>query len=197
MNALILLATLKRNEPSNTAVLCEFLATRMERRGIGTETVKLVDCNILPGTCSDMGAGDDWPGILTKILAADAIILATPIWWDMHSSLMQRVVERMDELHDEILAGQPSRLDGKVAGIVITGDSDGAQHIIGHLCNFMNAVGVVVPPYGSLSVLWEAQAKGKHPAREELLQKYEKDYAATADKLIDGMLKFSTSAAAS
>lgn len=190
MKAVILLGTLKNDELSNTSVLCEFLSRRLEDRGIHSETVKLVEYEILPGTCSDMGSGDEWPQILTTILAADIVVMATPIWWDGHSSLIQRVIERLDEIHDEILAGLPSRLDGKVGAIVITGDSDGAQHIIGNLCNFLNAVGVVVPPYGSLSVLWDRQAKGMKPSKEELLQKYEEDYASTADKLIDGLLSF-------
>jgi multimeric flavodoxin WrbA len=188
MNAVILLGTLKRDELSNTSVLCEFLARRMEDRGIHSETIRLIDYEILPGTCSDMGSGDEWPKILATVLAADIVVMATPIWWDAHSSLIQRVIERLDEIHDEILAGLPSKLDGKVGAIVITGDSDGAQHIIGHLCNFLNAVGVVVPPYGSLSVLWDRQAKGMKPSKEELLKKYEADYAGAADKLIDGIL---------
>lgn len=191
MRAVILLGTLKDTELSNTATLCEFLAQRMVERGIQPEIVKLADYEIPPGTCSDMGPGDEWPRILSKVLGADAIILATPIWWDAHSSLIQRVIERLDELHDEVLAGEPSRLEGKVAGIVITGDSDGAQHIIGHLCNFLNALGVLVPPYASLSVLWERQAKGKQPARDELMEKYESDYSGVADKLIAGLLKYS------
>jgi multimeric flavodoxin WrbA len=162
----------------------------MARRGIACDTVKLAEAAIPPGTMSDMGEGDGWPAILSRVLAADAVILATPIWWDSHSSLMQRVIERLDELHDQILAGQPSPLDGKVGGIVITGDSDGAQHIIGTLANFLNAVGVVLPPYGTLSVLWERQAKSATPTRDELMQKYESDYAAVADRMIDGLLKF-------
>jgi hypothetical protein len=82
------------------------------------------------------------------------------------------------------LAGEPSPLEGKAGGVVITGDSDGAEQIIGNLCNFFNAVGLLIPPYATLSVLWERQAKGKDPTKEELLQKYESDYAETADKMI-------------
>lgn len=184
MNAIILLGTLKSQGLSNTQTLCEFLVQRMARQGMNAEIVRLVDHEILPGTCSDMGPGDAWPAILHKVLAADVLVLATPIWWDNHSSLIQRVVERLDELHDRVLEGEPSPLEGKVGGIVITGDSDGAQHIIGTLCNFFNALGVLVPPYATLSVLWARQAKGEEPAREELLAKYEADYAGTADRMV-------------
>jgi multimeric flavodoxin WrbA len=143
-----------------------------------------VDRNILPGTNTDMGAGDEWPEILEKVLGSQILIIATPIWWSNQSSLVQRVIERLDELHDKVLAGESSPLDGKVGGIVITGDSDGAQQIIGNLCNFFNGIGLLIPPYATLPVLWERQSKGADPTKEELLRKYESDYAAAADRMI-------------
>lgn len=192
MKAIILLGTLKNTGLSNTETLCAFLSDRMRMAGVECETVKLVDHEIPPGTYSDMGAGDQWPGILRRILDADIVVFATPIWWDNQSSLIQRVIERLDELHDKVLEGEPSPLEGKVGGIVITGDSDGAQHIIGNLCNFFNALGVLIPPYATLSVLWERQAKGADPSREELLAKYETDYADSADRMISQLAKFAT-----
>ena len=190
MQATILLGTLKRSGLSNTQTLCEFLAGRMERSGIGCEIVKLVDHDIAPGTCSDIGGGDAWPAILRKLLASEIVVFATPVWWGNQSSEIQRAIERLDELHDEVLAGKPSRLEGKAGGIVVTGDSDGAEHIIGNLCNFFNAVGLLVPPYATLSVLWDKQAKGRDTPKEELLLKYESDYAGTADKMIRQLLKY-------
>ena len=184
MRAVILLATLKKEGLSNTATLSEFFADKLSVKGVEIETVKLVDRNILPGTYSDMGAGDDWPDILERIMAADIVIFATPIWWNNLSSEMQRVIERLDELHDHVMAGKPSGLENKKAGIIITGDSDGAQTIIAGLANFFNAIGLQLPPFATLSVLWEGQAKGKKTSREELLEKYKKDYSSTADKMI-------------
>lgn len=190
MKATILLGTLKTSELSNTATLCEFLAGRMERNGISCETVKLADFQIPPGTLSDMGAGDEWPGILEKLLDSQIVIFATPVWWSNQSSLIQRAIERLDALHDKVMAGEPSPLEGKVGGIVITGDSDGSQHIIGHLCNFFNAIGLLIPPYATLSVLWERQAKGEEPTGEELLAKYESDYTEVCDTMIRQLLKY-------
>ena len=189
MRAIILLGTLKRTGLSNTEVLSEFLAGRLEKRGIESEIVKLVEHNIPPGTYSDMGDGDEWPAILNKLREADIIVLATPIWWNNQSSLIQRVIERLDELHDHLLAGKPSGLEGKVGGIVITGDSDGAQTVIGNLSNFFNAIGLLIPPFATLSVLWEGQAKGKETSREGLMRKYEADYAGAADKMISQLIE--------
>jgi multimeric flavodoxin WrbA len=192
MKATILLGTLKVTGLSNTESLCEFLTRRMEKAGIRCETVKLVQHKIPAGTLSDMGEGDEWPAILQKILASEIVILATPIWWGNQSSETQRVIERCDEMHDQLLSRGKSPLEGKVGGIVITGDSDGAQHVIANICNFFNAMGMLLPPFATLSVLWEGQAKGKDTAKDELMRKYEADYADTADKMIRQVLEFAS-----
>lgn len=192
MKAVILLGTLKKEGLSNTETLCEFLVERMETRQIESEVIRLVDHTILPGTCSDMGPGDAWPAILLKILDAEIVIFATPVWWGVHSSETQRVIERLDELHDEILAGKKSRLDGKSGGVVVTGDSDGAEHVVGCLANFFNAVGLILPPYATLTVLWDGQAKAKDTAKADLMEKYSKEYTETADKMIDQMMRFAS-----
>ncbi len=190
MKAIVLLATLKKEGLSNTHVLSDFLVERLQDKGVECETIRLVNHNILTGTYSDMGEGDEWPMILQKIIEAKIIIFATPIWWGTHSSEMQRVIERLDKLHDKILAGETSQLDGKVGGIVITGDSDGAQHVIGNIANFFNALGLLLPPFATLSVMYEGQAKEVKTSREELMAKYEKDYAETADKMVKQILKY-------
>lgn len=190
MKAILLLATLKKEGLSNTETLSEFLAGYLKEAGADCSIVKLVDYTILPGTYSDMGKEDEWPGILKQILEADILIFATPIWWNNQSSEMQRVIERLDEIHDEILQGKKSKLEGKVGGIVITGDSDGAQHVISNIANFFNAVGIVLPPYATLSPLLDIQKKSANPSKKDLLKKYEKDYAGTADKMAKQLVKF-------
>jgi multimeric flavodoxin WrbA len=190
MKAIILLATLKKEGLSNTEELSEFFAAYLRKQDVGCQIIKLVTHNILPGTYSNMGEGDDWPEILKQILQADILIFATPIWWGNQSSEMQRVIERLDELHDEIMEGKKSKLEGKTGGIIITGDSDGAEHIIANVSNFFNAVGILLPPYATLSVLWEGQAKGAKTTREELLKKYQKEYAKTAETMVNQLLKF-------
>ena len=111
-----------------------------------------------------------------SIACCALVLFATPIWWSHHSSLIQRAIERLDALHDEVMDGKRSPLEGKAGGIIITGDSDGAQQVIGGICNFFNAIGLVVPPYATLSVLWERQAKGADPSEEELLAYYQQYY---------------------
>jgi multimeric flavodoxin WrbA len=153
--ALFLLATLKPKrsgqEFSHTETLAEVVIECLKEQEVRSEIVRLVEYDIPAGTKSNMGKGDDWPGILQKILAADIIVFATPIWWGIQSSLMQRVIERLDELHSELLETGKSRLTNKVGGIVITGEEDGEQHITGNIANFLLNIGVTLPPHCSLS----------------------------------------------
>lgn len=190
MKAIILLGTLKKESLSNTETLSQFLVEHFEKEKIECTILKLVDHNILPGTYSNMGKGDEWPGILQQIFESDIIIFATPIWWGNQSSEIQKVIERLDEIHDDILAGKKSKLDGKIGGIVITGDSDGAQHIIANISNFYNAVGIFLPPYATLSVLWEGQRKGAETTRKKLMEKYKGDYDKTAETMVRQIIKF-------
>ncbi len=190
MKAIILLATLKKEGLSNTQVLSEFLAEYLQKNQIDTEIVKLVEHNILPGTYTNMGKNDDWPAIFEKIKNAEIVIFATPIWWNSQSSEMQKVIERLDEIHDDILAGKKSALEGKAGGIVVTGDSDGAQSIIGNITNFFSAIGITSPPMSTLTVIDELQAKSKQPTREELWKKYEKEYAEAAETMSKNLKKF-------
>jgi multimeric flavodoxin WrbA len=189
MKATILLATLKKEGLSNTETLTEFLTTRLEKKKVTCEVIKLVQHNILPGTYTDMGAGDEWPSIFSKLKEADIIIFATPIWWCNHSSEMQRAIERLDEVHDILSSGKPSPMGDKAVGIVVTGDSDGAQHIVGGISNFANGIGMSVPPYCTLTVLSADHEKQKKPTKEELLAKYEKNYAKEADTMVEQLIK--------
>jgi len=190
MKAVILLGTLKKNGISNTETLCEFLTGYLEKENIECSLIKLVEHNILPGTYNNMGKGDDWPKILKQMEGADILIFATPIWWNVHSSEMQRAIERLDELHDEIMDGKKSRFDGKVAGVVVTGDSDGAESLISNFGNFFNAIGLLFPPFSSLTVLSEKHAKGEKTPKEDLLKFYKKEYADTAKTFAQQMVKY-------
>jgi multimeric flavodoxin WrbA len=120
--------------------------------------------------------------IFEKILASDIVIFATPVWWGNQSSLIQRVIERLDEIHDEIMKSGKSKMINKVAGIVVTGDSDGAEHIIGNLTNFFNALGFTMPPFGTLTVLWSGLQKHSDKSKEEVLKYYGDTYSSTARK---------------
>lgn len=192
LRAIFLLATLKHKRGgggfSHTEVLSELVAECLRENGVASEIVRLSDHDIPPGTKNNMGKGDEWPRILEKILAADIIVFATPIWWGNHSSLMQRVIERLDELHNELLETGKSRLNNKVGGIVITGEEDGEQHITGSIANFLLNIGVTLPPHCSLSY----QGEYTRATKRSLARKFRQEEATAdgADKMARNLVGF-------
>lgn len=131
MKALVLNCTLKPSpETSSTEALAQVVIDELEKGGAEVEMVRLVDLNIKPGVKTDQGEGDDWPAVHEKIMAANIVVFATPTWVGQMSSVCMRALERMDALFEETDdSGRPVAF-GKVGGIVITGNEDGAHHIV-------------------------------------------------------------------
>ena len=190
IKAVFLLGTLKpkRGEFSHTQVLTEIVAEELAEHDVQSEIVRLVEYVIKPGTKNNMGKGDEWPRILKKVLAADVIVFATPIWWGNHSSLTQRAIERLDELHDELRETGKSRLTNKVGGIVITGEEDGEQHITGSIANFLISIGVSLPPMCAVSYLGDYKRASKESLGEKL--RSDKSTASAAKKMATNLAFF-------
>lgn len=168
LKAIFLVGTLKKKQVlSHTLTLCEIVADILKsQEDVESEIIRLRDYNIQPGTRTEID-NDDWPAIVEKMIESDIIIFATPIWWGIQSSLIQRIIERLDELNDELLETGKSEFANKVGGIVITGDEDGAEHIIGNILNFMSWNGFTIPPAPSVSFLGDASGDTKESLKKK------------------------------
>lgn len=129
MKAIALNCTLKPSpETSHTEALIRKVTSLMGKMGVETEIIRPVDYSIPFGVSSDMGAGDDWPGIYKKIRESSIVIIGTPIWMGVRSAVCQLVIERLDGSYsdgDPITGQFP--LYNKVGGVVVTGNEDGAH----------------------------------------------------------------------
>jgi multimeric flavodoxin WrbA len=112
------------------------------------EIVRAVDFNIKPGVKSDEGGGDDWPGLRKQVIAADILLLGSPIWLGQPSSVSKRVLERMDAFLGE--KDERGRMPsyGKVAVAVVTGNEDGAHHVGAEFQQALTEVGFTIPAGG-------------------------------------------------
>ncbi len=147
MKVLVLNASLKHGPNlSNTEEVTEMVLAEMARHGkVEADRIRLADANIPVGLGFRESDDDDWPEIANKLRAADILILATPIWWGGRSSLMQRVIERMDAFDEEAHNGRADLLN-KVAGIVITGSEDGAQATMAGMMEVLSFLNFTLPP---------------------------------------------------
>jgi multimeric flavodoxin WrbA len=148
IHVLVLNASLKHGDTvSNTEEVTEMVLDRMKKIGdIAATTVRLSDKNIPVGLVYKIDDNDEWPGIVEEIQKADVVIFATPIWWGGRSSLMQRVIERMDAFDEGTVPGGRNALLNKVAGIVITGSEDGAQAVMAGLMETLSFMNFTLPP---------------------------------------------------
>mgnify|MGYP003524948501 FL=1 len=149
INVLILNASLKHTgKLSNTEELSRLVVKNMkeEYKEISAEFIRLADLHIPPGVKFSEDKKDTWPMIAEKMISSDIIIFATPIWWGARSSLMQRIIERMDSFDEQYKDKGRSLLLNKTAGVVITGSEDGAQSTLGSILSVLTFMNFTIPP---------------------------------------------------
>jgi multimeric flavodoxin WrbA len=147
LRALVLNGSLKHApDVSNTEELAGLVLEHLGGFGVTGDVVRLADRRIPVGLGYRESGDDDWPDIVARVKAADIVLFATPVWWGGRSSLMQRVIERMDALDEEYRADGRSALYNKVAGIVITGSEDGALATMGSIMMVLTWMGFTLPP---------------------------------------------------
>lgn len=161
LSALFINCTLKRSpEPSHTQLLMDRSIDLMRQRGVSVESLRAVDLDIATGVWPDMTehgwAADAWPSVYEKVLAADILVIGSPIWLGEKSSVCTRVVER--------LYGNSSLLNehgqyayyGRAGGCLITGNEDGIKHSSMSILYALQHLGYVIPPQADAGWIGEA-----------------------------------------
>ena len=162
-------------ERGNSAALADRAAAGAAEAGAQVECVSLQTMDIRPcdgcDLCKETGEycviEDDMQSLYPKLLEADALLLASPIYWFTYSAQLKLCIDRWYGLWN----AKKDVFRGKPVGIVLTyGDTDlytsggiNAIHTFETMFHFLQApiAGMV---YGSVSDPGDAQ---KHP---ELMQ---------------------------
>ncbi len=161
LSALFLNCTLKRSpETSHTRGLIDVSRAILEANGVTVEVTRPVDLHLPPGVYPDMTAHgwgtDPWPDLFEKVMAADILVLGTPIWLGEKSSVCQRVIERLygnsAQLNDR---GQYAYY-GRVGGCLVTGNEDGIKHCAMGILYALQHLGYTVPPQADAGWIGEA-----------------------------------------
>ena len=161
LSAVFLSCTLKPSpEPSNTEALMANSIAIMAAHGVRTELLRAVDYDIAPGVQPDMTAHgfarDDWPALGEKVLAADILVLGTPIWLGEKSSVCTRVIERLYALSGMTNDAGQYVYYGRVGGVMVTGNEDGIKHIAMNVLYSLQHLGYVIPPQADAGWIGEA-----------------------------------------
>ena len=162
-------------ERGNSSVLADQVRAGAEAAGAKVESFYLHSMDIRPcdgcDFCRDTGicaVADDMQPLYARLLAADAVVLASPIYWFTYSAQLKMCIDRWYALWNS----KHDAFKGKPIGIVLTyGDSDlytsggiNAIHTFETMFRFLQA-DIVGWVYGSLSDVGDAQ---KNP---ELMKK--------------------------
>lgn len=179
MSKNILILNGSPRKKGNSATLSEHLAAGAREKGASVESIYLHSLDIRPcdacDECRETGGvcviSDDMQKIYPKLIAADAIVLASPIYWFTFSAQLKLCVDRWYAFQGT----DWKEMRGKQFGILLAyGDDDpydagviNAIHTFESICRYLEApiVGVV---HGSLSEIGDVQ---KNP---ELLEKARK-----------------------
>ena len=158
LKALVLNCTIKYSpEESNTEALANQVVKRLKEvhENLEVEMLRVTDYDVkFGGASNDMGNGDQWPIILEKVKACDIFIMAMPIWMGVRCSVGQMVIERLDGTTKGEEAQFP--LYNTVAGVVVTGNEDGAHDVAANTLYNLAHFGCTVPP--NTDVYWVGDA---------------------------------------
>ncbi|MFA5161417.1 MAG: flavodoxin family protein [Elusimicrobiales bacterium] len=132
----------------NTAVLLAVMGKELSARGARTETVSLARLDIGHCRACDRCRGksacivkDDFNALLRKILAADTLILGSPVYAGMPSSRMTAFLQRLAYL----AINNGHLLKNKVGGAVVVAGEAGHLTALNSLIDFFLVNEMIVP----------------------------------------------------
>jgi multimeric flavodoxin WrbA len=184
VRALVLNCTLKPSPAeSNTEALAKVVMEALEKEGVTTELVRVADYDVRPGVSSDEGDGDQWPQLRAKVLQSEILVMASPTWLGQPSSVAKRVLERMDAMLSETDDQDRPVAYNRVAGVVVTGNEDGAHHVINEIAGALGDIGFTIP--GQAWTYWN-KGPGPGPSYTETEQGH--DWSASTGQAAAGNL---------
>jgi multimeric flavodoxin WrbA len=162
LSALFFNCTLTKSpEPSHTERLIKLSQRIMDKQGVKTEIIRLIDhsdiaTGIYPNMREHGWAADEWPEIYKKVEAADILVLAGPIWLGDNSSQMKKLIERLYACSSLLNKKGQYAYYGKVGGCLITGNEDGLKHCAMNVLYSLQHLGCTIPPQADAGWIGEA-----------------------------------------
>ena len=161
LSAIFLNCTLKRTpDASHTDGLIGIAGTIMRKHGMSVRSLRPVDYDLAYGVYPDMTEHgwetDQWPEILEQVMAADILVIGSPIWLGDKSSVCTLTIERLYAASGLLNEHGQYVYYGKVGGCLITGNEDGAKHCSMNILYSLQHLGYTIPPQADAAWLGEA-----------------------------------------
>ncbi|QWX85186.1 flavodoxin family protein [Cellulophaga sp. HaHaR_3_176] len=151
LKAVFVNCTLKKSpSKSHTQNLMDVSIGIMKSEGVSVETIRLADYDVPVGVQPDMTKEgfekDEWPIIYEKVIAADILVIGTPIWLGERSSIASKLIERLYAMSGYQNDKGQYVYYGKAGGCIITGNEDGVKHCAMGMLYALQHLGYSVPP---------------------------------------------------
>ena len=161
LTALYINTTLTRSPgTSHTQLLIDSSAAIMAAHGVTVDQFRAVDHPIATGVYPDMREQgwpeDAWPELFPRVLAADILVIAGPIWLGDNSSETKKVIERLYAHSGELNEQGQWLYYGRVGGCLITGNEDGIKHCASNVLYSLQHIGYTIPPQADAGWIGEA-----------------------------------------
>ena len=121
-----------------------------DERGVMEAYLRAVDHDLAPGVYPDMTEhgveSDEWPALFPRVMAADILVIGTPIWLGDKSSVCTRVIERLYANSGLLNEHGQYAYYGRVGGCLVTGNEDGVKHVSMNVLYSLQHLGYVIPP---------------------------------------------------
>lgn len=170
----------KDNADSHTQRLMDRSIKIMESEEVTVETIHVLDHSIAFGMTQDASNDkqkDDWPMIQEKIMAADILVIGSPIWLGVKSSVATLVIERLYAYSGEYNDAGQYAYYGKVGGCVITGNEDGVKSCARDILFSLQHIGYTIPPQADCGWTGEAGPGASYGDEESgTLAGYDNDF---------------------
>ncbi|MFD6568128.1 flavodoxin family protein [Micromonospora profundi] len=160
LRAMFINCTLNRSPGrSHTQGVIDRSVAIMEANGVSVDQIRAVDHDIATGVRPDMTEygceTDEWPALLPRVLAADILVIAGPIWLGDNSSVTRRVIERLYGYSGVLNEQGQYAYYGRVGGCLLTGNEDGLKHCAMSILYSLQHIGFTVPPQADAGWLGE------------------------------------------
>jgi multimeric flavodoxin WrbA len=161
LKAIYFNTTLKKSpEVSNTQGLMDISAEIMRRQGVEVNMIRVVDHRIASGVWPDMTEHgwevDEWPDIFERVMAADILVIGTPIWLGEKSSVCTTLIERLYGNSGELNEHGQYAYYGRAGGCLVTGNEDGIKHCSMSVLYALQHLGYSIPPQADAGWIGEA-----------------------------------------
>lgn len=136
----------------NTDLMLNEALTAAKSHGAEVKLIRLEDYTLRPCSacmsCFSTGKcaiDDDWPKLNDEIANADALILASPSYFQGVTAQMKTFIDRIGFL---ALARQRAGFAGKVGGAIAVARRSGVSSTCSQMIGFLTSVGVAIPSGG-------------------------------------------------